>query len=34
MLELALLTIMVVALVVSLRILRKRGEVLPSKPPD
>ena len=34
MLELALLTIMVVALVVSLRVLRKRGEVLPSKPPD
>jgi uncharacterized membrane protein (DUF373 family) len=34
MLELALLTIMVVALVLSLRILRKRGEVPPSKPPD
>ena len=34
MLELTLLTIMVVALVVSLRILRKRGEIQPSKPPD
>jgi uncharacterized membrane protein (DUF373 family) len=34
MLELALLTIMVVALVVSLRVLRKRGEIAPSKPPD
>jgi len=32
--ELALLTVMVVALVLSLRLLRKRGEVLPSKPPD
>ena len=34
MLELALLTVMVVALVVSLRLLRKRGEIPPSKPPD
>ena len=34
MLELALLTVMVVALVTSLRILRKRGEIGPSKPPD
>lgn len=34
MLELALLTLMVVALVTSLRILRKRSEILPSKPPD
>lgn len=34
MLELALLTIMVVTLVISLRILRKRGEILASRAPD
>ena len=32
--ELGLLTAMIVALVISLRLLRKRGEVPPSKPPD
>lgn len=34
MLELALLTVMIVALVFSLRILRQRSHDLPSKPPD
>ena len=34
MLELALLTLMVVALVVSLRMLRKRALAIPSKAPD
>jgi uncharacterized membrane protein (DUF373 family) len=34
MLELALLTIMVITLVVSLRILRKRGDILASRTPD
>lgn len=34
MLELALLTLMIVALVVSLRVLRKRPQDIPSKAPD